>query len=298
MSSPAFKEKINKRVGRAKEGQPVPTDFVRLENGNSSIEVRKRGAFITECKLETFTTDPQLIDVLYCGQDTSTAKLPASHLMSPVGPSEEIGGQHGLPRWVDWHVFEPTKDILQGWPTIVMQAKRDDEEETILRALSLDKHNLKIRSTLQSNSERDTKVSLGEHLYFPCSERDIPNIAMYISGESDREDKLLTLEEAFGKEMVQKLMQGEAFFWPDFSGYTEINFGNNKYVQLRSRLSIGPDGAPSQMISMIIWHLPGSDSICFEPVVGFWKNPDGTIRNDELRLAPSSTIELETSIEA
>lgn len=295
MKNPTFKDTVDQRIQKAKDGEQAPTDTVRLENGDSSIEVRTRGAFITECKLMSFSTEPKAVELLYCDPEISASKLTASHMMTPVGPSEGIGGQHGIARWVDWHVFEnPTDAPLSQNPRIVMQAKRGDLGESLFRTLELGKDELIIHSEIQSNVEEDTKVSLGEHLYFPCKEGDIEKIRLYMDYS---EDESVSLAEAFGQDIADGILEGEPYYWSGFNGHVDVDFGDDEaLVEIDSDLDIGDDTAPIQMVGMLIWHKPGTDSICFEPVAGFYKMPDGTLRNDELRLSPMDSVAMRTSI--
>ena len=102
----------------------VPTETVELSKGKSALNVRLRGCFITNLNLTNPITGEET-SILNSEQDKTKAKLTASHIMSPIGKYEGIGGQHGFARWADYHEF-PLLDGENGEKRVSFQAKRSD----------------------------------------------------------------------------------------------------------------------------------------------------------------------------
>jgi hypothetical protein len=80
----------------------APTSTIDISTESSSLSIRERGGFIVDCALTSGTTGTRH-NVLFSDGDISVPKLTASHIMSPVGPSEGIGGQHDGQTIMNFH---------------------------------------------------------------------------------------------------------------------------------------------------------------------------------------------------
>lgn len=159
MSELPFSDEI-----KANKGERAPATTARLQTEQSSITVRERGCFIVNCELTSPSTDKR-IAVLYSEPDISIPKLTASHIMSPVGPNSGIGGQHGFPRWADYHAF-PLPDSSSGEKCIAFQAKRSDTGLSMVKVIELAGTSMSTEIATYNSHPEPEATSLGEHLYF------------------------------------------------------------------------------------------------------------------------------------
>ncbi|MBC7943072.1 hypothetical protein H7X68_01050 [Candidatus Saccharibacteria bacterium] len=271
---PSFFEHIQANKG----AEVVPNSTTTIENPDGSLlTVRFRGCFITNCAL-TDKLSGNKINILYSDPDLSVGKLTASHIMSPVGPSEGIGGQHGFPRWANYQEF-PQIDGPNGEKRVAFQAKRSDFGLGISKVFELGRNYLETETIIFNSEEETAKTSLGEHLYFALE--DEKSTGLRVNGQS--------LDELLGKGTEAAIMAGEPCYWPLFDGAAKIDFPAGYSIQLAAEVS----GGQQDKLGMLIWHRPGSASICFEPTAGF--NPEND--NCQLSIEQGETATLTTRIE-
>ena len=132
-----------------KNAAEVSNRAARIETTASSLDIRYRGAYITDCELSSPTTGRR-INILYSEQETTKPKLTATHPMVPAGPYEGIGGQHGFPRWSDYHEFS-LNDGPDGQKYIALQAKRSDSGLSLTKVFGLTESILTTTSTIASS---------------------------------------------------------------------------------------------------------------------------------------------------
>lgn len=262
---------INRKIERA------PEEGSALVNGSSTLRVRLRGCFITSCELESQQLGRN-IEVLYSDPRLSVPKLTASHVMTPVGPSEGIGGQHGFPRWADYHEFSRT-DGPNREKRVAFQAKRSDDGLALSKGFELTPSSLLSHTTIQNSNSDPEYTSIGEHFYFS------------LAGEQSEGLKVdgKTLDELLGDGAEQNIMAGEPLFWQSFDGTTVIDFPAGYSIKLAAEVS----AETNVELGMLVWHRPGSQSIYFEPTAGF--GTEG--RNRGIALGPYGSATLSTSIE-
>jgi len=257
--------------------ETVPASIIELCTDKSALGIRERGGFIVNCDLTSMSTSERH-RILYSSSETSSAKLIASHIMSPVGPSEEIGGQHGFPRWADYHIFQLEKNEQADKNRVAIQAKRSDTGLAVAKIFELSDSALLTNTTLFNSEPSVSRTSLGEHLYFSLPNEDFDGLRL--DGKS--------LDELLGDETEKSIKAGNSRFWNSFSGKTTITFPNGYTVKLSA--SSNNIGAP---LGMLVWHKPGSPSICFEPTLGF----DNSGENKGLEIASYDSVTLSTRIE-
>lgn len=249
--TPNFSEQIEAH----RNAETVPDTTTTLESAyGSRLSIRSRGCFITDFSVEEQTSGDS-IPILYSDEDLSVAKLTASHTMTPVGPSEGTGGQHGFARWADYHIF-PQMDGPWERRNIAFQAERSDLGQGVVKQFELETNRLVILTKVSNNRDEPLQTSLGEHLYFSLPDEDVGGLK--VNGQS--------LDEMFGGGVEASVMSGNAFFWDSFNGHpTQIEFPDGRQIMLSA---IVP-GKSEEILGMLIWHRPGSPSICFEPTAGF-----------------------------
>lgn len=271
----SFADQIERR---AKDLEKVSTTTTTLEHDDSSVLViRQRGCFVADCILaEPISGDAT--SVLHSDWDLTTSKLTASHVMSPVGSTEGLGGRHGFPRWADYKEFTQ-RDGPKGEKRTSFQAKRSDLGLGLIKTFELTESSLASSTTLLNSETEATHTSLGEHYYFTLKNEDSSGLT--VNGKS--------LNELLGDGAEEKIMAGDAIFWPLFEGSVVINFPVGHSV----KLSASAEGADESKLGMLFWHKPGSESICFEPTLGY--DEDG--QNNGLSIDPYQSITLNTKIE-
>lgn len=233
-----------------KNATEVQSRVVGIETSASSLGVRLRGAFITDCELTSPTTNIRT-DVLYAEPNLEKPKMTATHSMVPAGPYEGIGGQHGFPRWADYHVF-PLNDGPSGEKRVAVQAMRSDKGLSLDKSFELTESALTAHTTIGSSATAEA-TSMGEHIYFSLADENFEGLK--INGH--------TLDELLG-EGSQHIVENDGTLYWDFYGEATIDFPAGHSV----KVSAAFEGDSKYPLAMWIWKRPGSPSICFEPVVG------------------------------
>lgn len=256
----------------------VSNETASLKTLASSLDVRLRGAYITDCELTSPTTG-QRIDVLYTEDDKTKSKITATHPMVPAGPSEGIGGQHGFPRWSDYHKFLLT-DTSDGEKQVAIQAKRSDNGLSLEKIFLLDESALTTFTTIRSSEETTEETSIGEHIYFSLPDEKFDGLK--INGQS--------LDELLGEGSQQIIENDGTLYW-DFGGDATIDFPAGHSVKVSAVF----EGDTRHPLAMWIWKRPDSPSICFEPIVGVENLDDDDTSG--VRVPPYGSATLGTRIE-
>jgi hypothetical protein len=234
-----------------KSASEVSDQVVGIETLASSLDVRIRGAYITDCELTSPTTGDR-VDVLFAEDDLTKPKLTATHPMVPAGPYEGLGGQHGFPRWSDYHEFL-LNDGPNGEKRTALQAMRSDNGLSLSKTFVLTESALTTHTTIRSSSETSEDTSVGEHIYFSLADGKFDGLT--VDGKS--------LDELLGDGSQEEVSKGGTLYYA-FNGETTITFPAGHTV----RLSAAFEGETKYPVALWVWKRPGSNSICFEPVVG------------------------------
>ena len=273
MKSNKFSDEIEKN----KSSETVSDESVRIDGEHSSLEVRQRGCFITDCEL-TNPLSGERIDILYSDPNHNTAKLSASHVMSPIGSSKGIGGQHGFPRWADYHEFTRS-DGKNGEKYVSFQAKRSDLGMGLVKVFEMGESYITSETTVSNYETESIETSLGEHLYFKLENEETDGLL--VNGQ--------TIDELLGEGSLKKIMSGVPLFWSLFDRQVVIDFPAGHSINL----GVTVTGARQEIVGMLIWHRPETESICFEPTVGF----DPEMGKGGLQIKQHETATLSTIIE-
>lgn len=277
---------VRNLVEARQQAENAPERYIRLATDSSHLEVRKRGGFITRAALTSPTTG-ELVEVLYAEANRTSSKLRASHSMSPVGPSDGIGGQHGFPRWMDYElmngVFAPSEK-----KKIILRAKPNLPDQRLVELLKLEDSAL-LSSIRLTNTGRDPLgTSMGKHYYFTLKNGDPEGLLL--DGK--------TIDEIFEPGTQDAIRGGESRIISDFDGSVDIHFPAGHDVRLSAEGRVGNEVA-NHMLQLMLWHLSGekpgekSESFCIEPTFGYVEDWD----SDHLHILPDMTASLFTSIE-
>lgn len=246
-----------------------------LATDRATLHVRERGCYITELSLYSQKHGAD-VDVLYSDPGIDIPKLTASHPMSPVGPYDGIGGQHGFPRWADYKEFP--QDDAENSKRTAFQAKRSDSGPALAKTFDLTDSALEVDTVINNPSGQKLETSAGEHLYFTLTDENFTGLTL--NGVS--------LDELLGEGSVDAVREGTPLYWGEFEGEATLSFPAGHEVGL----SASSDDTDANL-GMLIWHRPGTESICFEPVLGFDPEKGGS----GLAIAPYETVVLSTKIE-
>jgi galactose mutarotase-like enzyme len=242
------KNDYDKMIAENREVAKVDPSAVSISNGRSILSVRLRGCFITTCRL----MDPRTgsaVDILFAEKDHAIPKLMATHTMSPAGPFEGPGGQHGFPRWADYRVTEQSDESGK----LTLETHRSDDRIMLKKAFELSDHALVSHTTVYNPGEDTFRTSLGEHYYYPLPDNSTDGLT--INGHD--------IDSLLGDGTLAQIMDGDAAFWGDWSGTADIRFPAGYSLRLEA------SATPETNIGMLLWHKPGSGTICFEPTAGY-----------------------------
>ena len=268
------------------------TNELRYEtnDGESSLVVRQTGATIRELRLgnvEVLTTgtalDPHDIE--------QPLKIDAAHTMLPVGPSD-LGPQHGVSRYSEYEVEHSTTTsvTLRNWDRL--------RNFGHTKEVGLFDDSAVITDTIENLALESTQTSAGEHLYFKVPEAELEGIRLV---EEDGNDTVIrghnedgSIFEGTYADIVKKIQQGDTVYGENFSGSQLIEIPGVGQVRLLAEAA--KSSGDDVRVDFHIWHRPGSDTVCFEPVVGFNVDEDGD-HNDGIRLGPDESLQLRSEIQ-
>ncbi len=256
----------------------VLPDVAHLETAASSLDVRLRGGYITNCELTSPTTGNR-VEIFYADPEHTKPKLSASHVMMPAGPTEDIGGQHGYDRWADHHLFA-LDDGPNGEKRVAFQAMRSDSGPGIARLYELTESSVATHTTVSNPDAKHEDKSIGDHDYYALADGAVDGLT--VNGQS--------LDELLGEGAQDFLLHDKdgTLFWRDFDGEAVITFPAGHSIKLTVALS----GADSK-VDVWFWKRPGTDSLCIEPVTGLTEAGG----NDGLKLAPYGSATLSKTVE-
>jgi hypothetical protein len=270
-------------------------DIVRLRAPGSEVtttDVRLKGAMLLHSILENPSAGPAVV-LTSTAQDFggyAVPKLGATHPMSPVGPYEGPGGQHGPLRWLMYHEVPNSQgewdpyalNLLaseRGWPIIAQRTVRMESPSKLV-----------LGTELKNMTQATVGTSIGEHAYFAMPVAPQSASDLRVNGLS------LDHEQIGGGGAFEKVMGGKALLWPGFNGKTDITFPDGRVIRIGARQY---GSRKEQKVDMLIWHRPGTDTICFEPAVGLRPDESGKSvgSNRGSVLLGSQSVRLETTIE-
>lgn len=261
-----------------------------LDKGASSLLIRKEGATIRRLQVNG-------VDVLTTGTDLGDnameqqpLKIDATHTMLPAGPNE-IGPQHGLSRYLDYEVGHSTKS------SVSLRARDPLRNLGHTKELELQPDGLEVTDRVESLGADTIGISVGEHLYFSVAEKNLPGIRFI---DEDGSDTTIRGHREDGSEFVGNYSDtladisiGETVFDENFPGTQLIEIPGIGRIRLTARLSKSEDNMP---VYLFMWHRPGANTVCFEPVAGFNVGSDG-MHNDRIVLEPGESLELQSKIQ-
>ncbi|HEX8762278.1 MAG TPA: hypothetical protein VF733_00800 [Candidatus Saccharimonadales bacterium] len=257
------------------------------DKSRGRLDLRAQGAYITRFALSN--KDGEMIPIFHEPIDLWAADLAATHVMCPVGPSKGPGGEHGFARWADYEAttevadtkhaqaIVPAKEVQIGISAGVYTVYGDPEDSS----------ELGMGVTITNPLRRPIKTSLGHQLYFALPHEDATGLRVGEHSHSLAEPAKL-----------DEIMSGKPQFWPHYDGYAVIELPKGPRLEMRSRIYAGQNGDDYKEVprGMLLWHRPGTESICLSPTLGYEDDGKGTIRNDLLHLAAEHFMTLETDI--
>jgi galactose mutarotase-like enzyme len=242
-----------------------------------SATIRSEGGYLESFKvagIEFLYSDPKNPD---------RVKKDASHPMSPVGPGDP---QHGIERWLKHQI---TKSI-QG--EVELKAEDPHQGITMKRKIEIVNNILEITSSITNNTNEIKNTSLGEHLYFFVDEEKISDIL--VSGDllsviTPEGEKL----QSIFSDLADKILTGASLYVENANLGIErsLKFPDGKLIKIKSRIGKGIHSP----INMLIWHRKGTNSICFEPIIGAMRDST-SFKNTEYSLGPGESLEMITQI--
>lgn len=262
---------------RATGHQPAArVDTKTVAVGGARVTVREQGGYIVEALLKD--ASGRIVPLLFADADISRTKINASHSMIPAGPYDGLGGQHGFARWADY-------DVTVAGNVLSMTAQTPEGGLGIHKNIRLEPSTITIICQATNHGSQIIHTSIGEHLYFT------------LPGE--RSEGMLLGTDAPLAPIPEReaIMRGETVFWDTFDGRVVAEFPDggktiSMYVTTTTADEHGARRPCKAPTGMLLWHRPGTESICLEPVVGSMSLPD----NKHLEIEPGCTVIMRTTI--
>ncbi len=267
-------------------------NHIKLErpgsSGPASLRIRTEGALIAELWVaeRRVLTSP-------AGDDfEQPVKTDATITMLPVGPSA-VGPQHGASRYLDYGIEHSAGHSVK------LAAKDTLRGVGHLKTITLESTGLTVTDEVVSNSNHgETGLSLGEHFYFAVEEIDMAGVK-FLDGAGA--EQLITARKLDGAEQtgilagfLPELKAGRSIYLDRFNGSQIISIPGLGEVTLQARAM---SESQEHTVGLLIWHRPGSNSMCFEPVTGFMVGDEGRLHNDGIVLAPGELVTLVSRVQ-
>lgn len=226
-------------------------------------------------------------------------KMDAAHSMVPVGITKgQYVDRHGNSRYRPYQVYgEPASG------EVVLDAHDDDYGLEHSKTYQLQADGLTVIDSLENTGDSEQHLSIGEHFYIPVQEADIRGITI-LDGSGNATS--LELHQMDGEaltgsfaDMDAGLQAGETFFHMLPSGGSRsFAFPDGRVVTVSAKVE-SSDGL-SNTAGLFIWHRPGSDTLCIEPLAGAIvadsDQTPGLLTNTGIVLTPGVTVSLTSSI--
>lgn len=273
MSETAFPpEPSDAQIIEANRNAPeVSTDSVELRFGGSLVDIRKQGAYITGGVFISPSTG-ETVAILHSDPDISRAKISATHVMAPYGKNDGPGGQHGIWRWADYKQRE--KEAQR----VALEAQQSDRGLSLLRTIELESDGLIITNTIHNTGGEEQHTSIGEHAYFNLTYGDFSNLR--IDGQG--------IDELLGEGSMDVLADDGTLYYGLPDAGIVVQFPDDYKVHIEADFA----GETKYPLALLMWQRQGTESICFEPVVGV----DRDETNDGVVILPGGSASLRTKI--
>lgn len=281
-------------VTRQQEIGATVDDIVHLqvpEDPAVVADVRLKGAMVLGCTLANERGDHEaVLSTASSVRDYTAPKLGATHPMAPVGPYDGPGGQHGPLRWLPYiTAYQQASD--ESKVTLMPTGPRGPFD--IVRTVWLARTSIGVATSLENRTGDSAKTSIGEHAYFAMPVTPSSPDTLLINGVP-LDDPLIG-----GKNAFTSLMGGQAIYWRNFGGQAKVQFPDGKRVDIEATLVRDGSGPRDLIPDMLIWHRPGTDTVCFEPIGGCvpGETREQPIEdNRALSLRPGQAVELATTV--
>ncbi len=254
----------------------VPVNSVELRTGESLVDVRTRGAYITDGRLTSPSTG-ETVAILYSESDMSKAKISATHPMEPYGKNDGPGGQHGAWRWAEYEQAS-SGDSKDGVRQVVLKAQQSDREASLLRTIELTSDSLTIENTIDNTGAEERRTSIGEHAYFNLAYGDFEGLQ--IDGQS--------IDALLGEGSQELLANDGTLYYGLPEKGVAIQLPDGQKICIDAEFT----GETKYPLALLIWQRQGTESICFEPVVGVASDET----NDGVVIPPQSSASLRVKL--
>lgn len=255
----------------------APVDSVELRVGESLVDVRLRGAYITDGRLTSPSTG-EVVSLFYSDAQIWHPKISATHAMVPYGNNGDLpSGQHGFPRWVDYDQVSYGKH-QENTQQVILEAQQGERGISLLRAIELAPDSIMIKNTIHNTGTEKQHTSIGEHAYFNLTYGDFEELLIDEQG----------IDELLGEGSKKTLANDGTLYCEMPEEGVVVQFPDGHKAHIAAEF-VGETVHP---VALLIWQRQGTESICFEPVVGVSK--EGA--NDGVVLLPQASASLCTTV--
>jgi galactose mutarotase-like enzyme len=262
------------------------------DDGPVQLQVRTEGAIIRDFRIgekrilsSTDTADPETGDDFL-----QPVKTDATITMLPAG-GNEVGPQHGASRYLDYTIESSVANAVE------LRAQDSLRELEHVKKFAIQPDGLTITDKVLNTGDNEMGISVGEHFYFAAPEADLSGIKLL---DETGVEQSITVRKLDGTDetgpfsaFLPELNKGRAVYFGGFSGSQIISIpGLGEIALSADAIAEGKQ----QSVGLLIWHRPGSNSICFEPVSGFSIDTDGKTKNGGIQLDSGALAKLSSRV--
>lgn len=278
---------------KAHEREQRPHKVVRIisPDGKSAAEIASQGAAINELHLAgSHVLTSAEVDWL----GLTPGKRDTSHSVLPFGPNGDQP-QHGLSRYLDYEISTSVNGLVE------MNARDRLLQIEHSQEVWLGDGEFVATDEIINFGDKHRELSFGKHYYFSVPGPDIPSVRISQPG-NDIQVRRPNGELLWGEfaDFWPYIKEGEPLICEDFSGQLVVQSPENRFYLSADAITFeesSPVASELLPMQLAIWHRPGEDTLCFEPLTGVKVGDDGELFNNQVLVAPGCGISFHSSIE-
>lgn len=281
------------------------------QDADVELKVRTEGAIIRDLRVDgtqilaSSDTSVHLSEVKtrkeFAFEDNpQPLKIDGTITTLPYGPTDG-GPQHGLSRILTYESIPRSSAN-----SLNLMARDPVMDLNHFKEFVVEPDGLSVVDEVVNTSDHETNLSIGEHYYFAVDKEKLADVKFLDEtgaeqsirvrkelGEDDDHEAIYGEEETGTlSSFLDDLKDGKTLYLEGFTGTQVISIPGIGEITLTAEavtnLSAGnmADDAngQTQSVALLIWHRPGTDTICFEPVAGVTINSEGREVTDGLTI--------------
>lgn len=275
------------------EYEPQPAVSLTLRNASTEVTVSGKGAAIDSLKV-----DGAQVLTTYDGRPHGLPYLDTMHSMLPF--SDNFGPKHGSSRHLNYRVVGATGDRLAMCSTDPLTGMDHMQEVALLQnGIEIIDHVV---------ADYDEQTSFGKHPYFKLDHTQISQAQIVGPGSHNATINAIRSDGQRVNATLAELLQQQYLLGDSEEPQTfmlELPQGNIRLalpgaaidMQVSAQVTDSQDHIQRVPVNFFLWHRPGSDTFCIEPVAGAYiQLGNGKLVKNDLSLQEGSRLEFKTKI--